>query len=100
MIALSGGPWVLQYDGSWITGRHPMRGEVVLVKALAATDDDMRLMASAREMVDVLRRLAAAAQSRDATVGDPMRLIEVREELRASACAAHDLLHRLSRGES
>lgn len=43
------------------------------------------LIAASPDLLMVLDRLARAAEHRDGTQGDPIRLIEVKEELRAAA---------------
>lgn len=55
-------------------------------------EDDKKLIAAAPDLLEALERLAAAAECRDNTTGDPARLIEVRAELAAAAQQARDAL--------
>lgn len=46
----------------------------------------------ARDMLAVLKLLEAAASNRDSTMGDPIRLLDVKAELQAAAEAARTVI--------
>ena len=67
--------------GAHIDGRKSGRRNV----SVAECEANARLIAAAPDMFDALKRLSFAAECRDNTTGDPLRLISVRAELAAAA---------------
>jgi len=99
--AYTPGPWQYTYDGDGEPPSTIYAGEptdeafiATLCGGLAPQETfaNARLIAAAPALAEALRRLLSAAQCRENTMGDPLRLIEVQSELRAAAFDARAAL--------